>query len=226
MNFAEPIQTPVMVAYKATIQCRSVLVTGHPGRRSGPVRHDLPANASTFAERPAGLRQHLPELRACRRPISVGADAVRQHLPARRTPCDRVLSRCVRICLPVRQHLLSRPTSVALQQIRALYRSAHNVDYVKTRYGVSTAREEILCDVFASECCEDSSFVSLGKSFCHQKSQMNQRLINPVTQSPVAAHASVTAGLILMSPSRALFGGSDSNDRALLAAVTQMTSLG
>jgi hypothetical protein len=38
----------------------------------GPVRHDLPASASSFAERPNFLRQHLPEHRG-----SAGADFCR-----------------------------------------------------------------------------------------------------------------------------------------------------
>ncbi len=96
------------------------------------LRHDLPASASSFAERPNFLRQHLPEYRAPRERISARGDVLRHHLPARQTPCVAISGRCVMIWLIVRQHLLSRP-SVALQQIGALNRVAHNVYYGKSR---------------------------------------------------------------------------------------------
>ncbi len=68
--------------------------------------------------------------------------------------------------------------------------------------------------------------MSLGKSLCHRKSLVNQWVGNPVTPSPVTARPGVIAGLIIDVTEPRSFGDSDSNDRAFLAAVTQMTSLG
>jgi len=106
-----------------------------------PMRHDLPAGASTFADRPGVLRQHLPEHRAPREPIFARSGALRHDLPAHRSPCVAISGRCVMIWLIVRQHLLSRP--FAPRRLRELskrelgHRVAHNKDYVKLYIGVT-----------------------------------------------------------------------------------------